>query len=127
MVLKDCKLNLKLIETISSYDTQQNNSNMTEKDLAGQPTIQSVGSHLQVQDHEVNLQAIISNPLSIGEVATTLTESQKWFVLKRLHFDALVSLEELPPQASFIFEKIEQMTTEEAVEILRKAIERTCN
>lgn len=50
MVLKDCKLNLKLIETISSYDTQQNNSNMTEKDLAGQPTIQSVGSHLQVQD-----------------------------------------------------------------------------
>ena len=73
---KDCKLNLKLIETISSYDTQQNNSNMTEKDLAGQPTIQSVGSHLQVQDHEVNLQAIISNPLSIGEVATTLTESQ---------------------------------------------------
>ena len=35
----------------------------------------------------------------------------------------LVSLEELPPQASFIFEKIEQMTTEEAVEILRKAIE----
>ena len=43
--------------------------------------------------------------------------------MKRLHFDALVSLEELPPQASFIFEKIEQMTTEEAVEILRKAIE----
>ncbi|KHC61253.1 OPT family small oligopeptide transporter [Candida albicans P75016] len=87
------------------------------------PNIEAVGSHLQVQDHEINLQAIISNPLSIGEVATTLTESQKWFVLKRLHFDALVSLDELPPQASFIFEKIEQMTTEEAVEILEKNIE----
>ena len=29
----------------------------------------------------------------------------------------------MPPQAAFIFEKIEQMTTEEAVEILEKIVE----
>ncbi|KAF6067151.1 OPT family small oligopeptide transporter [Candida albicans] len=99
---------------------------MEDKNAATQlnlPNVQSIGSHLSIQDHEIALQQVIDNPLSIGEVATTLTESQKWFVLKRLHFDALVSLEELPPQASFIFEKIEQMTTEEAVEILEKNIE----
>ena len=84
--------------------------------------MQSIGSHLSIQDHEIALQEVIDNPLSIGEVATTLTESQKWFVLKRLHFDALVSLEELPPQATFMFEKIEQMTIEEAVEILEKIL-----
>lgn len=42
--------------------------------------------------------------------------------MKRLHFDALVSLEELPPQATFIFEKIENMSTQEAVDVLKKAI-----
>ncbi|RCK58183.1 Oligopeptide transporter 2 [Candida viswanathii] len=84
--------------------------------------VTSVGSHLQVQDHEVNIDAITSNPLGLGEVGTTLTESEKWFVLKRLHFDALLSLDELPPSATFIFDKIEQMSPEEAVEILRSAI-----
>ncbi|KHC54333.1 OPT family small oligopeptide transporter [Candida albicans P75010] len=98
---------------------------MENKNAATQlnlPNMQSIGSHLSIQDHEIALQEVIDNPLSIGEVATTLTESQKWFVLKRLHFDALVSLEELPPQATFMFEKIEQMTIEEAVEILEKNI-----
>ena len=84
--------------------------------------ITSVASHLQVEDHEVDLRAIQSQPLSIGEVATTLTDAQKWIILKRLHFDALVSLEELPPQATFIFEKIENMSTQEAVDVLKKAI-----
>ena len=38
--------------------------------------ITSVASHLQVEDHEVDLRAIQSQPLSIGEVATTLTDAQ---------------------------------------------------
>ena len=84
--------------------------------------ISSVGSHLELQDHEVNLDAITSNPLGLSEVGTTLTESEKLFVLRRLHFDTLLSLDDLPPSASFIFEKIEQMSTEEAVELLKKGI-----
>ena len=84
--------------------------------------VTNVLSHTQIQSHEVDLQALTSHPLSIGEVATTLTNAQKDFVLHRLHFDALESFDELPPQATFIFEKIEEMSTEEAVEILKKAI-----
>ncbi|EER34193.1 hypothetical protein CTRG_03011 [Candida tropicalis MYA-3404] len=85
--------------------------------------ISSIGSHLQGEDHEVNLDAMTSNPLGLAEVGTSLTESEKWFVLRRLHFDTLMSLDDLPPSATFIFEKIEQMAPEEAVEILKKAIE----
>ncbi|MDN6093706.1 MAG: hypothetical protein L0I49_08590, partial [Lactococcus raffinolactis] len=68
---------------------------------------------MQREDHEVNLDAVLSNPLSIGEVGTTLTDAQKDYVLKRLHFDALTSFTELPPECTFIFEKIEQMSTQE--------------
>ena len=84
--------------------------------------VTNVLSHTQIQSHEVDLQALTSHPLSIGEVATTLTNAQKDFVLHRLHFDALESFDELPPQATFIFEKIEEMSTEEAVEILKEAV-----
>ncbi|KAI5957027.1 OPT2, partial [Candida theae] len=85
-------------------------------------SVHSVGSHLETQDHEVNLDAVLSNPLSIGEVGTTLTDAQKNFVLRRLHFDALTSFDQLPPECTFIFEKIEQMPTQEAIEILKDAI-----
>ena len=97
----------------------------TEKENRGTihvTSITSATSHLDIQDHEVNLNALDSNPLSIGDVGTSLTDTQKDFVLRRLHFDALVSFEVLPPQATFIFEKIEQMPVDEAVKILRKAV-----
>lgn len=84
--------------------------------------IASVTSHSQLESHEVNLQALASNPLSIGEVGTTLTNAQKDFILHRLHFDALDSFEDLPPQATFVFEKIEQISTEEAVKVLQDAV-----
>ncbi|KAI5960469.1 hypothetical protein CANMA_004004 [Candida margitis] len=84
--------------------------------------IASVTSHAQLEDHEVDIQAITSNPLSLGEVGTTLTNAQKDFVLRRLHFDALESFDELPPQATFIFEKIKQMSTEKTVRILKEDV-----
>ncbi|CAI5759167.1 unnamed protein product [Candida verbasci] len=93
-----------------------------EKHLAGQVSnIRSVSTHLSVQDHEVDLQAMYSNPLSIGEVGTTLTDTQKNIILHKLQFDHLTSYEKLPPQAQFIIEKVEQMPSEEAVEILKAA------
>ncbi|CAI5756014.1 unnamed protein product [Candida verbasci] len=95
----------------------------SDKDLtANLSNIRSVGSHLAVQDHEVDLDAVLSNQLSLGQVASTLTDKQKYFVLKRLHFDALTSLENLPPTVLFIFEKIEQFPIEEAVNVLEEAI-----
>jgi len=94
---------------------------MTNKDL-DVFQIGSVTSHTNLEDHEVNLQALQSHPISIGEVGTTLTNAQKDFVLHRLHFDALDTFEDLPPQATFVFEKIEEMSIEEAVKILKEAV-----
>ncbi|KAI5950838.1 OPT2 [Candida jiufengensis] len=94
----------------------------TEKGHLELNNVTSVGSHLQADDHELNINAVLSNPLSIGEVGTTLTNAQKDFVLKRLHFDALESFDQLPPECTFIFEKIEQMSTEEGLEILKEAL-----
>ncbi|KAI5963484.1 OPT2 [Candida pseudojiufengensis] len=95
----------------------------TEKSHSGLNNVTSVGSYLQTEDHDVNLNAILSNPQSIGEVGTSLTNAQKDYVLKRLHFDALESFQDLPPECTFIFEKIEQMSTEEGIEILKEAYE----
>ena len=94
-----------------------------EKNTFSNSQVRSVPTHSNAADYEIDIRAAISNPLSIAEVAVSLTESQKIFVLKRLHFDAMDSYDNLPPQASFILEKIENMTTEEAVEILKKTIE----
>ena len=69
------------------------------------------------------MNVITSQPLSIGEVGTTLTDAQKDFILKRLHFDSLINFDKLPPQATFIFEKIEQITTKDAIQILKIAVE----
>ena len=93
----------------------------TEKPIPALP-VTSITSHVDVAAHEVNLQAITSNLLSIGEVGTTLTNGQKDFILKRLHYDSLVSFDKLPPQATFIFEKIEHISIEETLAILEKAV-----
>ncbi|KAK6464731.1 OPT oligopeptide transporter protein-domain-containing protein [Scheffersomyces coipomensis] len=85
-------------------------------------SITSVGSHLALEDHEIDLRAIASNPISIGDVGTTLTSDQKWFILRRLHFNHLLSLENLPIQATFMIEKIEALNFEEAIQILKEAL-----
>ncbi|KAI5963486.1 uncharacterized protein KGF55_002366 [Candida pseudojiufengensis] len=95
----------------------------TEKGHLDLNHVTSIGSHLQTEDHDINLNAVLSNPQSIGEIGTTLTNAQKDYVLKRLHFDALESFQDLPPECTFIFEKIEQMSTEEGLTILKEAYE----
>ncbi|KAG2734037.1 hypothetical protein G9P44_003562 [Scheffersomyces stipitis] len=86
-------------------------------------SIRSVASHLQLEEHEVDLRAITSNPVSIGEIGVSLTDEQKHFILKRLHFDGLESFEQLPPQAAFYIDKIEKMGEEEALVILKEALD----
>ncbi|RCK58967.1 Oligopeptide transporter 2 [Candida viswanathii] len=81
---------------------------------------QDAHSHNDIYEHEVNLEKIVSNPHSIGSVLSALTDAQKWFVLKRLHFDKLQSLHELPPEISFILEKTSEMSLDEALEVLKK-------
>lgn len=70
----------------------------------------------------VNLEAIMSHPLSLAEAAPELTSAQKWFVLKRLNYDGLVSLDDLPLGAAFMLEKVEHLSPEESVRILQDTL-----
>ncbi|KAK7681141.1 hypothetical protein QCA50_015756 [Cerrena zonata] len=98
---------------------------LPEKSLQtpGLATVRSASSHLSVDDHEVNLEAIQSQAVSIGEVAGEFTSEQKYFILRRLNYEGLVNLNELPVGAAFMLEKISALNEAEAVEILKEYIE----
>ncbi|CAH2355442.1 oligopeptide transporter 2 [[Candida] railenensis] len=86
-------------------------------------SINSTYSRKQVEDHEVDLAALESRVVSIGEVGASLTSDQKYFILQRLNYDNLINLEDLPATATFMIEKIEHLEISEAVEILQEVIE----
>lgn len=89
-------------------------------------TVTSITSHgdiMDAADHEVDLKHVTSNPLSINQVAVDFSSSQKYYVLKRLNYDKLESLDDLPVSATFMLEKIQGLPVEEAVEILRDFLE----
>lgn len=83
-------------------------------------SISSPGDRMDAKAHEVDLQAIVSHPIAIGDVAGDFTNEQKYFVLKRLEYDHLLTLEDLPPGATFMLEKINQLEIPEALDILRE-------
>lgn len=81
-------------------------------------SITSNHNRLDAKDYQVDLQAVTSNPISIGAVAEALTSSQKHFVLKRLSYNNLESFEDLPVGATFMLEKIGALDIDVALEIL---------
>ena len=92
------------------------------KSLVPITSITSAYSRKQVEDHEIDLAALTSRAISIGEVGANLTSDQKFFILKRLNYENLISLEDLPVAATFMIEKIENLEISEALEILREVI-----
>lgn len=87
-----------------------------EKVVSVLSNIVSAGSHADRAAHEVDVDQ--AQNAAIEDVASTLSADQKYYVLKRLHFEGLESLEELPVAATFMLEKIASMPVEEALEIL---------
>ena len=85
-------------------------------------SIVSTGNRLDVADHEIDLQAVASHAISIGEIGSSLSAAQKYFILKRINLEGLLSLDDLPTVATFMIEKIENLSEAEAVEILKEAI-----
>ena len=85
--------------------------------------IRSAGSYLSVEDHEINLAVIQSQDVAIEEVGEGLTAAQKYMILDRLNFNGLVSLENLPTSAVFTIEKVEALSTEDALKILEQSVE----
>lgn len=82
-------------------------------------SITSHGDRLDADDHELNLRAIASNPVSIGDVGGDLSTNQKHFILKRLAYNDLDTFEDLPVGATFMLEKINGLSLDDALVILR--------
>lgn len=92
--------------------------------LANLTSITSAGNRLDANDHELDIQAVTSQPLSLNEVGQgVLTTEQKYSILTRLDYEHLENFEDLPPGAIFMLEKIGSMSLEEALDILRGYLE----
>lgn len=100
----------------------------SEKNLASDADVKlaaiaSIGHEahpLSIEDHEIDLSAVISKPISLSDVAVDLTSDEKFFVLKRLNYEFLVSLDDLPVGATFMLEKISHLSIEESLSILQE-------
>ncbi|GEQ68736.1 hypothetical protein JCM33374_g2404 [Metschnikowia sp. JCM 33374] len=68
------------------------------------------------------LRAVTSHPLSINDVADEFTAQQKFYILKKLNYDTLVSFDDLPVSASYMLEKIEKLAVTDAVGILQQFV-----
>ncbi|QWU87127.1 hypothetical protein CA3LBN_001392 [Candidozyma haemuli] len=79
--------------------------------------IVSAGSHGEIAAHEVDVDQ--AQDAAIEDVASSLSAEQKFYILKRLHFEGLETLEKLPIAATFMLEKIASMSVEEALEVLK--------
>ncbi|KAI5967420.1 hypothetical protein CANMA_003063 [Candida margitis] len=96
---------------------------MSEKiHIAAIKSVQSVDHILDVADHEIDLHAIQSHAISVGDVGTSLTEFQKRLILKRMNLHTIVDLSKLSPVAVFMIEKIAGLTVDESIKIVKEAI-----
>ncbi|CAK7906362.1 oligopeptide transporter 2 [[Candida] anglica] len=85
-------------------------------------SLRSVTSRLDPHDHEINLEAITSQPLSLNEVGQQLTLFQKQLILAKLNYEKLESLDDLPVGAVFFIEKVQNLPIEESIQILKDAL-----
>ncbi|CAN3375439.1 hypothetical protein DIURU_002367 [Diutina rugosa] len=85
-------------------------------------TIKSSGTIGDPSAHEVKLDEITSHQYSLGEVGAHLTAAQKKFVLLRLNYHGLDALNDLPADAVFIIDKVDSLSIDEAVKILKQAV-----
>ncbi|CAH6719717.1 oligopeptide transporter 2 [[Candida] jaroonii] len=86
--------------------------------------ITSQDQHLDVGDigTGVDLTAITSNPVSINQVGSELNSEQKFYVLKRLGHADLLTLDDLPIGLAFMIQKIQDISHDQAIDILKQAL-----
>ena len=84
--------------------------------------IVSSGNRFAAEDHELDLKAINSAAVSLAHVGEMLTEMQKRIILKRLNYDNIVDYSDIPTGAVFMIEKIQNLSIEESLSILKEAL-----
>ncbi|ODV94740.1 hypothetical protein PACTADRAFT_3633 [Pachysolen tannophilus NRRL Y-2460] len=71
---------------------------------------------------ELDFTAVTSNPISLGEVGEDFTEEQKIALLRRMNYDGLLNLDDLPIDATYMIEKIQSLTLSESIKILKDTL-----
>ncbi|KAI3404173.2 hypothetical protein KGF56_003073 [Candida oxycetoniae] len=84
--------------------------------------IVSNGNRLAVEDHQLDLKSVASNAISLNDIGNTLNETQKRHILKRLNYDKIVDFNELPVAAVFMIEKVQALSIEDSISILKEAL-----
>lgn len=79
-------------------------------------------SKIDLVEEDYNVPNIISNQIPLNGIGESLTPNQKFFILKRLGFDGLLSLDDIPPTAHYIIEKVESLSIDKSLEILTEAL-----
>ncbi|ODQ79362.1 hypothetical protein BABINDRAFT_161768 [Babjeviella inositovora NRRL Y-12698] len=69
-----------------------------------------------------DIQAVLSNPASINEIGNSLSSDQKFQVLARTGHAGLEDLDDLPVEAEYMIIKVDNLTIDESLEILKDAI-----
>lgn len=59
---------------------------------------------------------------NLGIFSSSLSSDQIYIILKRCGHEGIEDLNSIPPEASYIIEKVEQMSTDDGLKILKKAI-----
>lgn len=73
-----------------------------------------------IEEQHVNLEAVLSQQISINEIGGSLSAEDKYIILKRLQLDDVVSQSDLPLSAAFMIEKVEKMDENVAYEVLKR-------
>ncbi|CAN3369833.1 oligopeptide transporter 2 [Diutina catenulata] len=73
-------------------------------------------------NQDLNVEAVLSQNVSIEEVGYTLTNDQKLFIMNRMDYEGLEDLSDIPPQVAYMIDKIEKMTPAQAFQVLQNAI-----
>ena len=94
---------------------------MSEK-IDAHVSIESIGKSAS-GNNDVDLNAIQSKQITLGDVAEEFTSDQKYYILQRLNFENLDSFEDLPAAAVYMLQKIAEMSPDESVKVLKQALE----
>ncbi|KAF3985834.1 hypothetical protein FT663_01952 [Candidozyma haemuli var. vulneris] len=83
-------------------------------------SITSNGPPTEATTYGVDIDVLSSQDVALDDVAPELTAEQKFYVLKRLNFQMLDDLDDLPVSATFLLERVAHMTVPQSLEILGK-------
>ncbi|CUM63800.1 uncharacterized protein PRCAT00001384001 [Priceomyces carsonii] len=95
---------------------------VSQNNVALEAMVSQSGNQLSQNKQEVDLNAITSNPISLGEVGKQFSMEEKHMILRRLDMDTLDDDSDLPVTATFMIEQIQGLSLEESIKIMKETL-----